>query len=381
MRKLTILLLLTALGPTIHAQTRVTVSQVEQLLATLHHHSDAKAASQLSGLELTERATSATLERWKTDLPGNRTRETLTALADASAFLNLPAADLRADAPPEIRAQEQIFSRTANYVGKTLHKLPNFSALRTTTYFELVTPQQLLQQQESQVSMLSDAKLSVRLLGPVNPAEPKGTNLYVAGTWNVLATYRDGLEVTDVPAGKGRHAQPQATGLSTAGEFGPVLYVVLEDALHGKVTWGHWERGTNGLLAVFHYEVTRENSHYAVRSFAGGPAEFPSYHGEIAVDPASGTIFRITVEASRLAADSTTESSILVEYGPVAIGGIAYICPVRAVALSKRPTLSANGSGVTASAPIQTCVNDVSFTQYHVFRSDARILPGNAAGP
>jgi hypothetical protein len=381
MRKPALFLLLAAMGPTVPAQTRATVAQMEQLLTTLHHQPDANVARQLSGFELTERVTSDTLARWETEFKGKHTQETLTALADASAFLDLPVADLPATPPPELAAQEQIFARTGNYVGKTLHKLPNFSALRTTTYFETATPQQLLQQQQFQVYQLNESKPSFRSLGPVNETETKGTQLYSAGAWEVTVTYRDGLEVADTPSRNGRHAAPPAVGLTTKGEFGPILYVVLEDAIHGKVTWRHWEQGANGLLAVFRYEVTKEASHYAVVPSVNGSAEFPAYHGEIAVDPASGTIFRITIEADRLPSDAMFESAILVEYGPVPIGGNTYICPVRAVAILKHPSSAVDGRSQIVPAPLQTFVNDVSFTKYHVFRSDARILPGNAVSP
>jgi hypothetical protein len=381
MRKLGFLLLLAAIGPTAPGQTRVTVGQMEQLLASFQHQPDAKVARQLSGFELTERVTSDTLSRWETEFSGKRTQETLTALADASAFLDLPAADLPAAPPPELAAQEQIFSRIAGYVSKTLSKLPNFSALRTTTYFETSTPRQLLQQRQLQVYQLNNSNPSFRSLGPLNSAESKSIQLYSAGTWGVVVTYRDGLEVEDALSRNGKHAAPPAVGLTTKGEFGPILYVVLGDAIHGKVTWGHWERGTNELLAVFHYEVHRELSHFAVASGIFSPADYPAYHGEIAVDPASGTIFRITIEADHLPSDSMSESSILVEYGPVPIGGNIYICPVRAVATLKQPSTAADGSSLPASAPLQTFVNDVSFTKYHVFRSDARVLPGFSTSP
>jgi len=381
MRKLTFLFLVAAFGPAMHAQTRVSVSQMDPLLASLHHKSDAKGARQLVGLELTERATSAWLERWETELPGTHTREALAALADASAFLDLPAADLPAEAPPDLATQEQIFSRITDYVSKTLHKLPNFSALRITTYYEWATPQQLLQQLQTRVYTLSNSKPTFRSLGAVNLGESKGTSLFIAGTWNMLVTYRDGLEISDTPAEKGRHERPPAASISTEGEFGPILYVVLGDAIHGEVTWGHWEHGKDGLLAVFHYEVPSRFSHYAVKSFEGGPEKYPTYQGEIAVDPASGTIYRITIKAEKPLSATMAESSILVEYGPVTIGGSVYICPVRAVALSKQLALNSNGGAQDASAPVRIYVNDVAFTQYHVFRAEARILPGNPAAP
>jgi len=64
-------------------------------------------------------------------------------------------------------------------------------------------------------------------------------------------------------------------------------------------------------------------------------------------------------------------SYILVEYGPVMIGANSYICPVRAVAMSKVPIMNDLGS----LAGTKTELNDVLFTQYHVFRAESRIVP------
>ncbi len=382
MTKWASLLLLAGISPVSPGATRVTIDQLEQLLATVQHQRDAKVAEQLTGLELTERASSSRLARWEANFSGKRARQALVALADQSEFLNLPPADLPGAAPPDLPAQRQILSRTVEYVSNTLVKLPNFFALRTTTHFELATPAQLPRQEEtSQLYQLNEVKVPHRSLGPVNSAEPKGMRLYFAGTWERVVTYRNGLEVPDTPSGNGRHSHRPRLGLITKGEFGPILYVVLGDAVHGKVTWGHWEQGANGPLAVFRYEVPKEISRYAIESELNGPPEFPAYHGEIAVDPASGTIFRITVEANPAPSDSIAESAILVEYSSVLIGGSVYICPVRGVAISRQPPSSANGKPQAAPEPLPTFLNDISFTQYHVFRAEARIVSGGGPGP
>ena len=86
-------------------------------------------------------------------------------------------------------------------------------------------------------------------------------------------------------------------GLKTWGAFGPVLGLVLVDAAENKLAWGHWEQGANGPLAVFRYSVPKDSSHYEVRYCCVAAAYgmesnsfnvMSGYHGEIAVDPASG---------------------------------------------------------------------------------------------
>ena len=65
MRKLGLLLLLVGIAFPALAAKRVTVEQLEQLLAAAHGKPDAEVARQLSDLELTERLSSARLSRWE----------------------------------------------------------------------------------------------------------------------------------------------------------------------------------------------------------------------------------------------------------------------------------------------------------------------------
>ena len=165
----------------------------------------------------------------------------------------------------------------------------------------------------------------------------------------------------------------------------------------GNLAWSHWEQGEAGPIAVFQFAVTREKSHYEV-SFCcvvGESGEevfrrFAGYHGEIAVDPENGAVLRLTLKADMTAADPLVRSDIMVEYGPVAIGGKTYICPLKSVSISLAPTLPANAFEMQRyrgelldkdrnldREHLQTLLNDVAFEQYHVFRVEARILSGD----
>jgi len=70
------------------------------------------------------------------------------------------------------------------------------------------------------------------------------------------------------------------------------------------------------------------------------------------------------------------QTAILVEYAPVTIGEQSYICPVRGVAFSKIPVAHGGGAPEVSAASVQTQLNDVAFTRYHLFRSQARIVTG-----
>src|ERR1035437_10397370 len=361
MRKLALLAvvaLLAGIGPDAFAAKRVTVEQLEQMLAANRGKGDARVAGQLSGLERTERASSFRLARWTSDFPGPRCRVALTVLADASAFLDLPATDIPATAAPEVTEQEQILARVNDYVSKTMDRLPNFMATRNTIYFEETPSQQQIGQATWTLS--------------VTTSEYKP--LHVVGRSTMPVSYLNGNEVVDAKAGKGKSKGSEAppNQLASVGEFGPILAVVLGDSAGSKMIWSHWEQGAMVVEAVFHYSVSQENSHYTVASpLKGAAPQFPAYQGEIAVDPETGSILRLTLVAGAKQGNVGVDADILVEYGPVMIGANSYIWPVRAVAMSKVPIMNDLGS----LAGTKTELNDVLFTQYHVFRAESRIVP------
>ncbi len=73
---------------------------------------------------------------------------------------------------------------------------------------------------------------------------------------------------------------------------------------------------------------------------------------------------------------STIErSDIMVEYGLVVIGGKTYTCPVRSVSYSVGELdLPVSLDVATSWKQEAARLNDVVFSDYHVFRSEMRIL-------
>jgi hypothetical protein len=344
------------------------VGEVERLLAASHDLPDAKLAGKISGLELVERASSARLVRWQNQFQGKRTRQALQVLADASSFLELPPDDIPPQPPPTTVAMTEIFQRAVAYANTVIKKLPNFSARRTTTHFDDVSP---LLRTKSQYSSGSTSVYHATSGSSIPP--PSGTLLPAGDQTSIVVTYRDGQEVLDAAPEKNSTPASRVIGLTTRGEFGPILSVVTEDAANGKVFWSHWEQGASGPLAVFRYLIHQEDSHFSVIG-GGNMSRCPSYHGEIAVDPETGAILRITMVSDWKPPFQPSISAIVVEYGPVEIGNATYTCPIKGIALSKVPV----GAPVTNQAsdiPLQTFLNDVTFTEYHVFRSEIRILP------
>ncbi len=333
---------------------------------------DAKLASILSGLYLTERVTEARLARWNAALTGSEARDALKVLADVSAFESLPAEDVPTTAIPSLAEQKRIVAGIGNYLSKVLPSLPNLIATRSTTYFEdhPSLPKSLWAQTPSTIREppIDNDPGSTRLRWPMHRAVT--SKIQVANVDGKESTMKGAME----PAS-------YALRLTTAGEFGPILYGVMMDAAHGNLTWAGWEPGNDGLLAVFRFDATKENSHYSLRlgGAAKGQSQFVAYSGTFAIRPSDSAIVRLAVVARPGPGDALADAKLMVEYGQVEIGGRMYMCPAHGVALSRVPLQAHSGTGKAKGGRLQTHLNDIVFDQYHVFRSNSRVVEGFTA--
>jgi hypothetical protein len=385
MRKLTILLLLTVTATPLFAAKLVTPDQVDQLLLYAHGKPDAKVAGQLFDLELVKRAGSARLARWQAEVPGPKSRQALIALADASVFLPLPPNEILSTPAPDSAARESMLALTRKYVTDTIPELPNFFATRDTTLF-------------------TDEPEKINSITLVNL---RYQQMHLAGFSSDKVYYRGGKEV--VVAIRDKQVSISGDALNTQGVFAETVKLVLADVLPGGIVWSHWEGGVKAPVAVFSYAVQLKRSHYAVK-IPDDPGRTPlkvAYHGEIAINPADGTILRLTAVAKLSGNSPLSKANFMVKYGPVKIGGVSYICPVKSVSLTiERTANTAPNSPMNAdnwpnaqnantgpnlqggyrsdsaeAGPPVTKVNDVHFIDYHRFRTDTRILTGNDGGP
>ena len=342
--------------PSLAANTAkpVTVDQLQQLLSSLHGKPDTEIVPQLAGLQLTERLSNATLARFKVDSPGTLIAQQLDLLADRSAFQPLPAAEIPSTPAMDAIQQRKLLALTVNYVSQTVHQMPNFLATRETRGF-------------------ADRPEGLFAFQP----------LHLVGQSTATVMYRDGREVDSAVAGKksGRAAKTDVAGLVSRGEFGPILSTVLLDAANSQLAWSHWETLDAGPVAVFRYQVSNKKSHYDLGfSYSVDQSTayhwLPGYHGELAIDPLTGSILRLTAVADLTVNSPLDLASIMVEYGAVEIAGKNYICPLRSVAVAQRVTTEDShfGNSPVMRAPSTTMLNAVRFSNYHVFRGETRIL-------
>jgi hypothetical protein len=382
MRKLIIAVLLAAVPLSSAAKKpvttqMVTVAQLEQALTAAQGMPDGKLAKQIVDMKLTERLSDATFERLQTSVPSPKARLALLAIADESAFLDLPAAEIPSIPAPDHATQVTLIGQAMDYVQKAIPKLPDFFATRTTTRY-LGTP-----------LVVSDS-----LHSGLFPELPENQRLTYVATTSVAVRYCQGLEVfVDPEKAEITECSPSIETRGNTGEFGEILQRVENVATHAEITWSHWEHQSGRLLAVFHYKAR------FLYEFRGRvcpdeielPPVMVDFHGEIGVDPDDGSILRLTEIEHFLAQlfdwlPAPTEVDSMVEYGPVEIGGKIYICPLRSVARAlhsrfggTRADLDRINSNLgVAENPDFEGLNDKTFAQYHIFRAKARIITGDA---
>jgi VWFA-related protein len=346
-----------------HSVERVTVEKFEQILGAAQGSSDSEMAAKLSGLELAERMSSTKLTEWKARMPGTKARTALVAVADASAFLNPPVAEVPDTAAPDMATQRLMISKTVDYLVKTLPRLPNFFATRSTLRFRETGQKD----------------------NPIWKTVSGDESLHSEGVVNATVNYRNGSDLVDAP-GKGNKPKKDERTMDTRGTFGPVLSTVIVDAAHGHMRWSRWEQGKDGVRAVFRYTVPKAESHYELSycclTDGDGTRELrllPGYHGEVTIDPDSGAILRLTVAADLGSRMPLERSDIMVEYGPETIGGNTHICPVRSVSVwrgRRKTQVNQWGKNFKLYGPFETMIDDVSFEDYHMFRGEAHILTG-----
>lgn len=340
-----------------YAQTRVSVAQLEQFLRSgkVSRNSDAQLAELLGAVTLTEQLTPSTLAGIlrSTNL-GPESTEQLQLLASTSMFEAPPPAELPKASPPDPAAQHQMLTSAEKYVSNVLQALPDFLAVRATFSFDN--------------ALSSSGK---------NYAKKQVATLHFLGETRRTIAFRNSREITSAAA-----SSSPVFGLTTWGEFGPILKIVLSDSFNGSVAWKRWQTSESGIrVAVFRYAVPKSASHYLVDFCCyvisqDNPVSFPSrdhpaYHGDLYIDPETGIVDRITLQAELSESDPVTASDIAVQYGQIDIGGKSYVCPVQGVAISTVHNLQMKAfDGIG----LEKHVNVIRFQDYHKFGSTARIF-------
>jgi hypothetical protein len=393
MRKLILFALLATAWCSAHATRHLTVAQLEKTLTSSadRHHADADMVRMFGDFDLTERLTDETRVRICDSLHlGPKTTLALQLLADESALLDPPHAELPSDPAPDAAAQKRILDAAMNYVTRTLPRLPDLLATRTTYTFN-DTPQ----------------------IFKVNEW-PVRAGLHLVGRSSREINFRDDSAAAAAPqTGNAAPAHPAEHGLQSYGDFGRLLGVILVDTHASPAAFHHWERSSSGLVAVYRYSVPKPDSHYAVdycclfdrlrTSTRGGGRrggavsgsmptsaatlfhKVPAYHGSLFIDPASGVIRRVTLEAE-MGDSPISRAATVIDYGPVVIGERPFVCPLRSMNVYEGPAEAgppASELPVTMPRSLEATgtlyINETSYANYHRLGSTVRVLSDGAA--
>jgi hypothetical protein len=146
----------------------------------------------------------------------------------------------------------------------------------------------------------------------------------------------------------------------------PVLSSVLQDAqTAGTISWLRWETINKKTTAVYAFSVDKKKSHYAVNyccfpvSEQAGLMHFSGkagsgvytpvgnlqthttydqyfkatvpYHGEIFVDPDTGIVVRLVLQAEFKSSDNVQQEDQRIDYAPVKVDTKALVLPVKTV--------------------------------------------------
>lgn len=357
-------------------ERRVDVASLQKLLESDRGEHDPGLERKLNGLELTDRLSTGQLASWIGRLHGKEAKAALTALGDASVFLAPSMTEVPDRPAPDETMQHVIILRTEKYLDEVVPTLPDFLADDTTVKYE-----------QPSAGLKETWKIAPQERALMQKENEQATLLYRNGREQRIVEKQRVVEKQRAKRVVVRN------DLNYKGIFGPILGFVFEDVRRGnsKLLWTRWERTDQGTLAVFRYSVRAENPRYGVVycCLVGGSVfeTLPEHHGELAVDPDTGAILRITVESEPgwiretdlIPLRPVLFSNMMVEYGPVDIGGHSFICPRRSVVITRERTvrpLGFWGSSFEVYGPYQTLMNDTGYSNYHKFGSESRMLPG-----
>lgn len=363
MRSLAVFGLLAGLALPLSATEPISVHDLVTKLSEAHGNPDGRLAKHLYDLKLTERLSTERLRGLEAELPGEESRKALLALADSSAFLDLPVQEIPGKGPLDPKAQKELLEKSVDYVKKQIPLWPDFMATENEIQFS-----------------------DVPARAPKKPSNaPYEEKLHVVYESTAAVRFLGGREELAPGPARGKKDAPRGATLSVQGVFGPIFSVVLKDVLVSHLSWSHWEARSVGLMAVFRYQVPADSSHYVVQDSGGQGdlAPYAGYHGEIGLDPLTGAILRLTLLAELHPNRPVGRADILIEYGPQKLGPETYMCPVKSVAVSlARDIIPLEGLytyPISALPPFKLELSDTAYSEYHLFRTEMRILPGESA--
>jgi hypothetical protein len=340
---------------------KVTVQELKDMLTAAQSakKSDAEVATMLKQVELSEELTPTTKNEMGGFISGPLSTEQIYVLEARSATLPPPAADLPVAAAPDAAAQQTMLAKAADYVSKTYAQLPHLTATEMTARF-----QDLIETPPASGGGLHT--------GVSKEADPIFT-LY-ASYVRLMNTKTEQVEIENgLPKESGKDkTQWGINGMvASIGPLPSLTTTMQEITTNGSPKWLRWETLNGKQTAVYSFAIDKKKTHYAILyccfpqtdttgtshlggqgvSGAGGGKTLSGnmqnsadwhnfktnagYHGELFVDPDSGSVVRLIIQAEFKPSDFVHYENTRTDFEPRDISGKNYIVPVRSFTIAE----------------------------------------------
>lgn len=357
-----VLLLAVPALPVLSASTKkITVQELKDLLTSAQaaNKSDDDVALQLKQVELTEELTTTTMNSLAALVPGKLSTEQMYVLEARSSVLPPPAADLPTAPAPDAAAQQAMLAKANDFAIKSYPQLPHLTATKMTARF-----------QDGVDAMPTNTGMHAKVNENTDPLwEENKLHIRLMQVMSDPIESENGIE--KIPVTKSKPQWGPNGQVASVGPVIPLNELMQQVMANGNPKWLRWE-SVNGLqIAVFSFAVDKKKTHYAVNyccfpdtdtagvahfsknsgpsSTAGSTASgnlqtvsdwknFKSnvgYHGELFVDPDSGTVVRTITQADFKPSDFVHYENIRTDYAPMPIGGKNLVVPIRSFTLAE----------------------------------------------
>jgi len=362
MKHFILCLALLALALPAWCERKITVDQLGEMLRSLQQDkkSDSDVANALKQVELTEQLTRAAMNSLVGLVNGPSSTEQIYVLEARSANLLPPPPDLPTTPSPDAATQKAILTRAETYITKKYDQLPALTATRTTLRF-----QDNVEALAPASGLSGGAQEAVTSSGFTKP--PSYVH-YINSSAQLVGTDH-GAEKKTPEKDPTRWG---ANGMNAIEEPTPSLGRIFKEALTGDdIQWLRWESINGKPAAVYSFTVPRQKSKLAldvccfpkinqagIATFytaatapvlapgaSGGGAsgnfqtntewhEFKAtvpYHGSLFIDPDTGIVWRMIVEAELKPGEVVHQLDIRVDFGAVKTAQGPFVVPVRTV--------------------------------------------------
>jgi hypothetical protein len=302
-------------------------------------HDDKATAKAISKLFLVERLDPVVVEYLESEGAGPRTLEELEKLADATRGMPPPTPPPSFKHPPIPTRDEMTaaIGHARRFAYQYAASLPDFLCDETVTRYENTGPR----------GWVKVDTMGLRL--NYEDREEKA---------NLMTMYG---RATIVPLSS-------VAGARTAGEFGGLMFQVLDYTAKGKFRWDHWTLLRNRYTQVYSYRVDAEDSKYNL-VFGGlynRIETVPAMEGFLYLDGETNDITRIANHAVDIKPGfPVTRAATRVDYAKQAVGGKEYILPLRSETRMDTATIHTR--------------NFSEFSGYRKFAGDSTITFGDDA--